>query len=113
MRAILLMACGFFLALAIGVGTTAYQTMTHPLEAIQNEGFSVVQVSDSNGKFLCEIHKGEAKLLPYGEYTITIPDTKTTFGLFKNNRGNPILHSVNGILVVETDANSRVMTPRH
>ena len=65
------------------------------------------------GKDVCEIKKGESRLLPYGLYKVTIPETGASFLLFKNNRGAPILHSVDGTLVVETDANSSVMPEKH
>ena len=112
-RSLLFVAAGIVLAVLLQVGHRAYEMLTHPVSPITNDGFVMVQVAYHEGKDLCEIKKGESRLLPYGLYKVTIPETGASFLLFKNDRGAPILHSVDGTLVVETDANSSVMPEKH
>lgn len=113
LRNLSLVTAGVALAVLLQVGYRAYEIYTHPLSPIINDGFGMVQVAYHEGKDVCEIKKGESRLLPYGLYKVPIPETGASFLLFKNNRGAPILHSVDGTLVVETDANSSVMPEKH
>ena len=109
LRNLLLVTAGVVLAAMIQTGYQAFEMLTHPLSPITNDGFGMVQVAYDEGKDVCEIRKGEARLLPYGLYKVTIPEIGASFLLFKNNRGSPILRSVDGHLIVETDANSSLM----
>lgn len=109
LRNLLFVTAGVALAVLLEIGYRAYEMYTHPLSPITNDGFGMVQVAYHEGKDVCEIKKGESRLLPYGLYKVTIPETGASFLLFKNNRGAPVLHSVDGTLIVETDANSSVM----
>lgn len=109
LRNLWLVATGGALALLIAVGFKAYWMFTHPVSPITNDGFSVVQIAYEDGQDVCELKNGEARLLPYGLYRVNIPEIGSSFLLFKNNRGAPVLRSVGGKLVVETDANSAVL----
>ena len=82
---------------------------SHPVSPITNDGFEQVQIAYDEGKEVCVLTNGEAHLLPYGIYRVTIPEINVGIRLFKNNRGSPILRSSSGMLVVETDANCSVM----
>lgn len=110
MRPFLLVALGFALAIGVYFGLRAYQMFAYPPGSITNRGFSLVRVNAHNGRFIGDIRKGEAQRLPYGEYTLTIPELGESFVLFKNDRGKAILHCSDGLLIVETDANSTVMS---
>jgi hypothetical protein len=111
-RNLLFLAAGVMLAVLLQYGHRAYEMFTHPLSPITNDGFLMIKIAYHDGKDVCEIKNGESRLLPYGLYKVTIPETGASFLLFKNNRGAPVLHSVDGTLVVETDANSSVMTKK-
>ena len=111
-RNLLLVTAGVVLAAMLQIGYRVYEMLAHPVSPITNDGFGMVQVAYDEGKDVCEIRKGEARLLPYGLYKVTIPEIGASFLLFKNNRGSPVLRSVEGLLVVETDANSSVMPKR-
>ena len=108
MRALLLIFSGVVLCLVIEAGIGAYWKIKYPLEAIKNSDYNLVQIADRRGEHLCDLHKGESKLLPYGTYKITIADTKVSFSLWKNNRGFCNIRSSGGVLIVETDGNCGV-----
>ena len=112
LRNLLFVTAGVVLAVLLQSGYRAYEILAHPLSPITNDGFGMVQVAYDQGKDVCVLRNGEARLLPYGIYKVTIPEINLSFLLFKNNRGSPILRSVEGLLVVETDANSSVMQKR-
>jgi len=109
MRSILLIVLGFILAVLCGVGFYIFQITTHPLGAVTNLDYPLVQVSRYQEKPLFELRKGEAKLLEYGEYTINIPEIKASFVLFKNNRGTCDIHSADGTLLVEVNENATLL----
>jgi hypothetical protein len=112
MRTFLHVAAGAFLCLIAGVGINAFLMMNQPYGAITNEDFPLIRINPMAGNSASgqyELRKGESKLLPYGQYTISIPDTKASFVLFKNNRGTCDIHSANGILLVETNRNAHIM----
>ena len=109
MRPFLLIMTGFVLAVASGIVIYACQITTHPLGAVTNLDYAIVQISRLEGKPLCELHKGEAKSLEYGEYTIYIPEIKATFVLAKNNRGTCFIHSADGTLLVEANENASLL----
>jgi hypothetical protein len=113
LRNLLFVTAGVALAVLLQFGYRAYEMYTHPLSPITNDGFGMVQIAYHEGRDVCEIKRGESRLLPYGLYKVTIPETGASFLLFKNNRGAPVLHSVDGTLVVETDANSSLMPEKH
>lgn len=113
MRPFLFIAAGFALCLLIGAGVSAYLAISHPLGAITNYGYAQVQISgDSPPKELYELRKGESRLLPYGWYTITILEAKTSFVLFKNNRGTCDIHATDGLPIIEVNANASVMSAK-
>ena len=106
-----MIATGFILAVICGLGFSVYQKVAYPLGAVTNLDFPLVQVARHGFEStpLFELHKGESKLLEYGEYTISIPDIKASFALFKNNRGTCNLHSANGLLLVEVNENATLL----
>jgi len=108
MRTFLLVALGFVLCLVLGLGVPLYQTYKHPLGALTNHDYPLVQVTDERQGHQFALRKGESKLLPYGNYKITIPDAETSFVLFKNNRGVCNIQSANSILLVEVNENASV-----
>ncbi len=108
-RNLLLVTAGVILTAMLQFGYRTFEMLTHPLSPITNDGFGIVRVAYDEGKDVCEIRKGETRLLPYGLYRVTIPEIGAGFLLFKNNRGSAVLRSVEGLLIVETNANSRVM----
>jgi hypothetical protein len=112
-RNLLYLAAGVMLAVLLQFGHRAYEMFAHPLSPITNDGFLMIKVAYHEGKDVCELKNGESRLLPYGLYKVTIPETGAGFLLFKNNRGAPVLHSVDGTLVVETDANSSIMSEEY
>jgi hypothetical protein len=103
----LLVAFGFFLCFVLAVSIPIYQKVKHPLGAITNQDYSLIQIQEYGGQQF-ELRKGESKLLPYGNYQVTIPETKATFNVFKNNRGNCFIRSINGVLVVQVDENAGI-----
>jgi hypothetical protein len=107
MRKFLLVAFGFSLCLILAIGIPIYQKVKHPLGGITNQDYAVVQVQEYGGQQF-DLPKGKTKLLPYGNYQVTIPETKATFNVFKNNRGNCLIRSVNGVLVVQVDENAGI-----
>jgi hypothetical protein len=110
MRPFLFIAAGFALCLVIGATVSVYLAISHPLGAITNHGYAQVQISgDSVPKEHYDLRKGESHLLPYGWYTITIPEAKTSFTLFKNNRGSCDIHTIDGLPVIEVNENASVM----
>jgi hypothetical protein len=113
MRTFLHVAAGAFLCLIAGVGINTFWMMTHPYGAVTNEDYPLIQITDTDGNSgsrQYELRRGESKLLPYGQYTISIPDTKASFVLFKNNRGTCGIHSASGILLVETNDNANILS---
>lgn len=107
-RPLLLIALGIILGFVLQIGIASYYEMKHPGGAITNADYNLVQVADKSEDVLCDLHKGESKLLGYGAYRITIADTKVSFWLMKNNRGICNIHSSSGVLVLETEGDCRV-----
>ena len=103
----LLAAIGAIYVIVTGVQT--YHFLTHPFSPVTNYDYPLIQLTNGRGLVQYELRKGESKLVPYGEYTVIIPDTKVSFVLFKNNRGNCNIRTTNGVLLVETDQNSAIL----
>ncbi len=111
MRSLFLIIFGFLIAVICGVSLYVVSFMSRPLSAVTNLDYPLVQVSRFEGKPLFELHKGESKLLEYGEYTVYIPEIKASFVLFKNNRGKCDIHSADGVLLVEVNENASILNP--
>ena len=109
MRTIVSIASGFALCIIIEIGIGTYQSIRHPLMPIQNDGYDLIQVADESGSHRFDLRRGESKLLPYGRYRVTIPNTHISFTLWKNNKGFCDIHDANGIPVVETTDNAAVV----
>jgi len=110
MRSLLLITVGFVLAFVCAISFYLFFFITHPIGALTNSDYPLVQVSKYEGKPLFELRKGEAKLLEYGEYTIQIPEIKASFVLFKNNRGTCDIKSADGTLLVKVNENANIFT---
>lgn len=108
MRTLGLISSGFLLCLVIGIGIGSYQKLIHPLGAIRNKDYPLVQVIDPQGQHH-DLHKGEEKFFEYGTYKINIPDAKASFTLDKNNRGNCTITCVDGALIVRVDQNAEIL----
>jgi hypothetical protein len=108
MKNLLLIVSGFVLCLMLAILIPAYQMYTHPISPVTNRDYSLVRLKTLHGNTQYELRKGESKLLPYGEYEVTIPENNTTFQLFKNNRGTCNIQSSNGILVIEVNENTSI-----
>ena len=108
MRTPLLIASGFVLCLILGVGIHVYQLVSHPLGAVTNQDYPLVQLANERGVIQHQLGKGESKLMLYGEYTVSIPAINASFVLFKNNRGTCIIRSANDVLLVQTNENAAI-----
>src|SRR5882757_7487847 len=111
MRTLLQILSGVVLCLVVLVGVDAYWKIKHPLGAITNSDYELIQVSTRSGQHLFDLRKGESKFLEYGNYLITIPDSKTSFKLWKNNRGVCNVCSSNGVPILQTDGNCGLGDP--
>ena len=113
MRTFLHLAAGIFLCLIALVGINGVWMMSHPYGGVTNEDYPSLLITDMDGHSESqqyEVRKGQSQLLPYGRYTISIPDTKASFVLFKNNRGTCEVRSANGILLVKINRNAHIMS---
>ncbi|EDY16730.1 hypothetical protein CfE428DRAFT_5693 [Chthoniobacter flavus Ellin428] len=111
MRTFLHIALGALLCFLVAAASDAVWGMAHPYGAISNHDYPriwIVSLEGSHGGQQYELRKGESKLLPYGQYEVSIPGTKTSFILFKNNRGTCDIGSMNGLLTVATNQNASV-----
>ena len=91
MRSVFLILAGAFLCLATQFGIDVYRKVAHPLGPIVNTDCDLIEVtsltptSEIEARFA--LRRGESRLLPYGEYTVSVNSGKGSFALFKNNRG--------------------------
>jgi len=111
LRALSLVFLGAMLCVVVEIGMYGYERIKHPLGGIKNLDFDLIQVADHSGDHLFDLHKGEFRFLPYGVYKLSIPNSKVSFTVWKNNRGSCYIHSADGVLLVETDGNSGIGNP--
>ncbi len=91
MRTAILVLVGAILCLAAQFGIGIYQMIAHPLGPIVNVDCDLIEVTsllptpEIEARFT--LRRGESRLLPYGEYRVSVNNGKGSFTLFKNNRG--------------------------
>jgi len=91
MRTVVLVLAGVLLSLATQFSIDVYRRIAHPLGPIVNTNCDLIEVtsllptSEIDARFT--LRRGESRLLPYGEYKVSVNNGKGSFGLFKNNRG--------------------------
>lgn len=111
MRTFLHMALGALTCFLAAAGIDAVWGMAHPYGGISNHGYPLIRIVSMDGNHggqQDELRKGESKLLPYGQYEVSIPDIKASFILFKNNRGTCDVGVMNGLLTVATNSNASI-----
>lgn len=91
MRHLYLIIAGALVCLATQFSIDVYRRIAHPLGPIVNTNCELIEVtsllptSEIDARFT--LRQGESRLLPYGEYKVSVNNGKGSFGLFKNNRG--------------------------
>jgi hypothetical protein len=113
MRTFLHVAAGVALCLIIDVGIDVFEWMNRPFGAVTNADYPLVQIiaykEGSSGGPQYELIKGQSEPLPHGSYMVSIPDIKASFIISKDKYTTYSIHSVSGLLLIETDSSANTI----
>lgn len=89
MRHLYLIIAGVILCLALQVGFGIFNGLARPQGKLINIDCPSIEVARTSGApdQIFHLRKGESRLLPNGEYRVTLDDGKGSFLLYENNQG--------------------------